>query len=55
MLALETKNLDPEKVTGNDVRVLATYAGTYQERVETEHTIPPELQDAIDRVRKVLK
>jgi len=54
ILALETKSLDPEKVQGQDVRVLLTYTGEYSDRNETEHRIHPELAAALERIGKVL-
>lgn len=54
MLALETKSLDPNKVNGNDVRILATYAEAYSDRVETDHILPPEVQEALAKVAAVL-
>lgn len=54
LLALETKNLNPETVTGNDVKVLLTYTGEYKERTVEEHTVDPELQRAIAKMGQVL-
>ena len=54
LLALETKNLDPNKVQGQDVRVLLTFAGEYSEKVENEHKVHPELAAALERISKVL-
>lgn len=54
MLALETKSLDPEKVNGTDVRVLATYAEAYSDRIEEEHKLDPAVQEALDKVSKAL-
>ena len=54
ILALETKSLDPNKVQGQDVRILLTYTGEYSEKVENEHKITPELQTALDKIGKVL-
>lgn len=54
LLALETKNLDPNKVSGQDVRVLLTFTGEYSERIEQEHKVHPELQAALDKIGKVL-
>ena len=54
ILALETKNLNPEKASGQDVRVLLTYTGEYSDRVENEHKIHPDLQQALDKIGKAL-
>jgi len=54
LLALETKNLSPEKVNGQDVRVLLTYTGEYSEKQELEHKVHPELQAALEKIGKVL-
>lgn len=54
LLALETKSLDPNKVNGQDVRVLLTYTGEYSEKAETEHKIHPELAAALDKIGKML-
>lgn len=54
LLALETKNLDPAKVQGQDVRVLLTFTGEYTEKVESEHKVHPELQAALEKIGKVM-
>lgn len=54
MLALETKNLKVDKVNGADVRVLATYAEAYTDRVEQDHVLPKEVQDALAKVASIL-
>lgn len=54
ILALETKCLDPKLVTGNDVRVYLTAVGQYQEKAEQEHKVHPELQEALERVARIL-
>lgn len=54
MLALETKCLDPNKVTGNDARVFATYAEAYSDKVEEEHKLDPAVQEALAKVAKAL-
>lgn len=54
ILALETKSLDPNKVQGQDVRVLLTYTGEYSEKVENEHKVHPELAAALERISKVM-
>lgn len=55
ILALETKNLSPDKVSGQDVRVLLTYTGEYSEKQETEHKVHPELAAALEKIGQVLK
>ncbi len=54
MLALETKNLNPKTVNGADVRVLATYAEAYNDRVEQDLVLPKEVQEALAKVASVL-
>lgn len=54
ILALETKSLDPQKVQGQDVRILLTYTGEYSEKTETEHKVHPELAAALEKIGKVL-
>jgi len=54
ILALETKNLNPDKASGQDVRVLLTYTGEYSDKLEQEHKIHPDLQKALDKIGKVL-
>lgn len=54
LLALETKSLNPDKVQGQDVRVLLTYTGEYSEKVENEHKVHPELAAALEKIGKVL-
>lgn len=55
ILALETKNLSPDRVSGQDVRVLLTYTGEYSEKLEQEHKVHPELQAALEKIGQVLK
>jgi len=54
LLALETKNLDPRKANGADVKVLLTYTGEYEEKQQHEHTITKEVAEALERARKFL-
>jgi len=52
LLALETACLREGK--GADVRVLLTYTGEYSDRIEQEHKVSPQLQEAIEKISQIL-
>lgn len=52
LLALESTCLREGK--GSDVKVLLTYTGEYNEKLEQEHKISPELKKALDKLDRVL-
>lgn len=54
ILSLEAKCLNPDSVTGSDVRVYLTAIGEYREKHEIENELSPKLQEALERIDQMI-